>query len=119
MTILLDTSLLIAGYDPGTEPVTISIISVGELRLGILAATDARISRARHQRLKAILRAAVDVLDVTDSVTDQYATIRHQTGRAPSNDLWIAATAAANRIALITADANQARLPIDVQYVRR
>jgi tRNA(fMet)-specific endonuclease VapC len=55
------------------------------------------------------------VLDITRSVAVAYGELRTAgAGRAPSNDLWIAATAIAHDLELVTADKRQAALP----YVR-
>lgn len=116
MSVLLDTSLLISGYDPGDEAVAVSTVSVGELELGVLRATDPQIALSRRDRLLAIL-AGTEVLAVTESVAASYGVLRHNTGRHPTNDLWIAATADAHRIRLLTGDERQAALPIDAEYI--
>lgn len=117
MTLLLDTSLLIAGYDPGDESVAVSAVSIGELQVGVLSATDPAIRAARQARLLAILEGA-EVLPVSVAVAASYGALRSASGRRPTNDLWIAATAEAHRLTLLTADEHQARLPVfDVRMV--
>jgi predicted nucleic acid-binding protein len=116
VSVLLDTSLLIAGYDPGDETVAVSTISVGELQLGVLRASDPQIALSRRERLLAIL-LGTEVLPVTESVAASYGVLCHNTGRHQTNDLWIAATADAHGIRLLTGDERQAALPIDVEYV--
>lgn len=118
MTVVLDTSLLIRGYDPGDEPVAVSIISVGELRIGVLTAHTPDIARARSARLTAILEGT-ELLPVTPETALSYAALRAKTGRRPTNDLWIAATADAHRLKLLTADEPQSSLPIHaVEWIR-
>ncbi len=58
------------------------------------------------------------VLPVNRAVSGRYAELRAATGRRPSNDLWIAATALAHGLRLVTADKRQAALPlVDAVYV--
>jgi predicted nucleic acid-binding protein len=111
LTVLVDTSLLAGSASTGIEEsFALSVITVGELRLGILSAGTQPIRAARLARLVAILENAT-VLPVDDAVASQYAELRAATGRLPTNDLWIAATAAAHKLMLITADERQSKLP--------
>ncbi len=66
---------------------------------------------ARLRRLTAVLEEA-SALPIDRRVAARYAELRSETGRLPSNDLWIAATALAYDLLLVTADAAQARLPL-------
>lgn len=117
MTVLLDTSLLIDGYDPGDQQVAISVVSIGELQHGVLSATDLSVQAARHERLMAIL-AGTEVLPITVDIAARYGALRNATGRKPTNDLWIAATADAHRLELLTGDEPQSLLPVHaVRYV--
>jgi predicted nucleic acid-binding protein len=117
VTVLLDTSLLIDGYDPGDQPVAISVVSIGELQHGVLSATDLSVQAARHERLMAIL-AGTEILPVTVDIAARYGALRNSTGRKPTNDLWIAATADAYRLELLTGDEPQSLLPIHaVRYI--
>lgn len=115
----MDTSLLV-----GTAAATgiegsfaVSVVTVGELRLGILSAATASVRAARLARLEAIVENTT-VLSVDDAVASQYAELRAATGRLPTNDLWIAATAAAYKLTLITGDERQSKLPgLRTRYV--
>jgi len=118
LTVLIDTSLLAGAATTGIEEsFALSVVTVGELRLGILAATTAPIRAARSARLTAVLENTT-VLAVDDAVASQYAELRAATGRVPTNDLWIAATAAAHKLTLVTGDERQSRLPgLRTRYV--
>jgi tRNA(fMet)-specific endonuclease VapC len=56
--------------------------------------------------------AEAPVIDVDRSVAARYGELRMATGRLPSNDLWIAATALAHDLTLVTGDERQAALPL-------
>ena len=112
MTLLADTSVVIsppAGDD--AEATVISAISIGELHAGVELARDDATRSARLGRLTAIV-ASVPVLPVDGTVAARYGELRRASGRAPSNDLWIAATALAHDLTLITRDDRLAALPL-------
>ena len=112
MTLLADTSVLIA--PPSREddqPILMSAISVGELHAGVELARDEATRSARLARLAAIV-AAVPVLPVDGSVAARYGELRRASRRTPSSDLWIAATALAHDLPLITRDERLAALPL-------
>jgi len=115
VTLVADTSVLIAppdaGGDDDDEPIVISAISVGELHAGVELARDAATRSARLARLTAIV-AAVPVLPVDLAVAARYGELRRASARAPSNDLWIAATALAHGLGLVTRDERLASLPL-------
>ena len=114
---LLDTSVLIARDGSATLelPATaaISVITLGQLRAGVLIARDASVAEERGRRLAAV-RAAFAPLPVDESVAGRYgevlATARRQRRVAKATDLLIIATAAATARHLYTLDAAQARL---------
>jgi predicted nucleic acid-binding protein len=92
--------------DQPPEQVSISVITIGELRLGVLAATDAN-SRAR--RLETLSRAeALDPLPVDSQVAHAWAVLRlalrAQGRRMPLNDSWIAATGIAHQLPVASQD---------------
>ena len=99
MTLVLDTSVLVAGEPVATpEPLAISVVTVAELRFGTLVARDPDEVGRRLARLAAI-EAEFDPLPVDGAVGASYAhlaAIVHRSGR-PSRgralDLLIAATA--------------------------
>ena len=109
---LADTSVFIAlernrplAGSPPVE-VAVSVITVGELRLGVLAAAD---GPTRARRLETLSRAeALEPLTVDRVVAHAWATLRlslrDEGKRMPLNDSWIAATAIANRIPVVSQD---------------
>jgi len=110
---LLDTSVLVAAEQdrslraevlPGRA--AISIVTVGELRAGILAAPDIY---SRDRRLYTLERiAGTTILGVDQRVARTWAGMRAYLAAADKkiggNDLWIAATAAAAEMPVITQD---------------
>lgn len=117
LTALFDTSVVIAGpvVTVPEELVAgrwaVSSVTLGELEAGVLSARE---PAARARRLAVLLGVAADtgVLGIDRAVASAYARIRSATGRQPSNDLWIAATALAHGLVLVTADERQAQLPL-------
>ena len=114
LTTLLDTSVL-AGPADGPRPqfdgdCAVSVVAVGELYAGVLLGTDAT-QPGRLRRLAIVLSDAT-VLDIDRAVTTAYGDLRAVAGRVPSNDLWIAATALAHDLTLLTRDERQAALPL-------
>lgn len=116
---LADTSLFIALEQErplaGVPPahVSVSIISIAELRLGVLAAAD---SATRARRLETLTRAAaLEPVPVGASVAAAWAALRlalREAGmRMPLNDSWIAATALAMDIPVVSQDADYDGVP--------
>lgn len=116
---LADTSVFIAHEQErplrGVLPraVAVSVITVGELRLGVLAAPD---ERARAQRLETLVAAErLEPLPVDRAVTVAWAALRlalRDLGRRmPLNDSWIAATAIAHRMPVVSQDADYDDIP--------
>lgn len=116
---LADTSLFIAMEQDrplASQPpdrVAVSVITVGELRLGVLAAQD---GPTRARRLETLSAAALlDPLPVDEGVAHAWATLRlalRDAGkRMPLNDSWIAATAIANDMAVASQDGDYDDIP--------
>lgn len=116
---LADTSLFIAveqdrllsSRPPGR--VAVSVVTVAELRLGVLAAQD---GSTRAQRLETLSAAAsLDPLPIDEGVAHAWATLRlalRDAGkRMPINDSWIAATAIANDLAVASQDGDYDDIP--------
>ena len=116
---LADTSVFIAveqerpisGGPP--ESIAVSVITVGELRLGVLAAGD---GPTRARRLETLSRAeALEPLSVDAAVAHAWAVLRlalrDENKRMPLNDSWIAATAIANRIPVVAQDGDYDHVP--------
>lgn len=110
---LLDTSVLVAAENKRSleaealpKRAAISIITVGELRAGILSAPDIE---SRDRRLYTLERiSGTVILPVDHRVAQIWAGMRAYLaasgGRVSGNDLWIAATAAANDMPVVTQD---------------
>lgn len=85
---------------------SVSIITVAELRLGVLAAQNAHSRAARLRTLGDAM--ALDPLPVDDAVADAWAELRISLREAglkmPVNDSWIAATAIAHGLPVATQD---------------
>ena len=122
---LADTSLFIAVerdrplVGPPPKRVAVSVITVGELRLAVLAAAD---GPTRARRLETLSRVeALDPLPVDAPVAHAWATLRlalHDQGkRLPLNDSWIAATAIASRIPVVSQDDDYDDVP-GLQVIR-
>jgi predicted nucleic acid-binding protein len=114
---LLDTSRLIASLDDTApalpERAAISVITIGELRAGVLLAREPD-QRAKRQARLAQVRSAFAALPVDDQVADRYAealaTARREGRTTKATDLLILATAAATGRELHTLDHAQAAL---------
>lgn len=117
---LADTSVFIAHesgrpLDVGALPdeIAVSVITIGELRAGVLSAADAD---TRDRRLSTLTEVSkLDALPVNEAVAQQWARLRvllRDNGRRmPVNDSWIAATALAHGVALVTQDRDYADVP--------
>lgn len=115
---LADTSLFVAQEqdrplrgDP-PERVAVSVITVGELALGVLAAG----APVRARRLETLRRAeALEPLPITREVAAAWAALRlalRDAGRRmPLNDSWIAATALAEGIPVVAQDGDYDDIP--------
>lgn len=112
---LVDTSVFVA-QEVGRslrrellpEVAAVSVITVAELRAGVLAAED-RVSRSL--RLRTLEQVGdIQLLDIDHAVAMVWAELRVRLGatrrRVNVNDLWIAATAAAHDLPVITQDAD-------------
>ncbi len=110
---LADTSVFIAresgrplDVDALPDEVAVSIITVGELRAGVLAANDTTTRAARLDTLTAVL--SLQPLSIDEGVASAWAHLRillRDAGlRMPVNDSWIAATAIAADVPIITQD---------------
>jgi predicted nucleic acid-binding protein len=116
---LADTSLFVAVEQerplsgPPPKRVAVSVITVGELRLGVLAADSGPIRARRLETLSAA--EALDPLPIDAQVAHAWAALRlalRDAGkRMPINDSWIAATAIANGIPVASQDGDYDDVP--------
>jgi predicted nucleic acid-binding protein len=84
----------------------VSVVTIGELRAGVLAAGDVEV---RHRRLATLTQAlTLDPVPVDGHVAEEWARLRillRDAGkRMPVNDSWIAATAIALEVPVVTQD---------------
>jgi predicted nucleic acid-binding protein len=110
---VVDTSVLIASEtgravdESGLpEDPVMSVVTLAELHAGVLAAPD---SESRARRMATLDRyALIEVLDVTEVVATEWARLRvhlaERGRRVNVNDLWIAASAVAHRLPIVTRD---------------
>lgn len=118
-TVLIDTSVLIGWendrFDKEKLPddVSVSVVTVAELRLGVLTATSLE---ARARRMAALrLAESLAPLPVDDAAADAWAvlvaSLRGAGRKAPINGSWIAATAIAHGIPVATQDDDYDGMP--------
>ena len=117
---LADTSIFIA-HESGRplradvlpDRLAVSVITVGELRAGVLAAADLATRDRRLATLTAVL--ALNPVPVDNDVAAAWARLRvalrdlHR--RMAVNDSWIAATAIALDVPLVTQDKDHVDVP--------
>lgn len=112
---LLDTSVFIAAEsgrplraEAMPETAAVSVVTKAELRAGVLAADDIATRDRRLGTLEAVAR--IVALPVDDDVARAWAQMRAYLAasgsRCNANDVWIAATAAAHEMPVITQDAD-------------
>ncbi len=123
---IADTSVFIgleaARFDPsrfsGFEW-GISAITLSELRLGVLRATDPESASRRLSTYQ--LAQRFEALAVDEQVSDAWALLvsrlRAAGRRAPINDSWIAATAIVHGVPIVTQDADYDAM-LDVEVIK-
>jgi predicted nucleic acid-binding protein len=91
----------------------VSVVTVAELRLGVLLASDvdARATRLATLRLAESLEPLPIDAAVGDAWARLMAALREASKRMPVNDSWIAATALAHDLAVVTQDADYDVVP--------
>jgi predicted nucleic acid-binding protein len=109
---LLDTSVFIAregrGLDVTLLPdeVAVSVITYGELRAGVLAASNLSVRSRRLTTLQTVVD--LNPLPIDASIADAWAELRlllaAASRRMNVNDTWIAATALANDVPVVSQD---------------
>lgn len=124
---LADTSIFIAREsgrpldgDRMPDEIAVSVITVGELRAGVLAALNVESRSMRLTTLTEVL--ALDPVPIDERVAEEWARLRvelRDTGqRMPINDSWIAATARSIAVPVVTQDHDYVQIPgLDVILV--
>lgn len=102
---------LLADYDLG-----ISSVTLGELRLGVLSASNRGNPVAASRRLATYqLAQKFDPIPVDGPVSEVWALLvaqlRAEGSRVPINDTWIAATALAYDLPVVTQDTDYSAMP--------
>ena len=117
---LADTTVFIAAesrraaqFDRLPDRLAVSVITVGELRAGVLAATDVP---TRDRRLATLTRVlALDPIPIDQAVAETWARLRVSLRdyglRMAVNDSWIAATAMTLGIPVVTQDDDYLHAP--------
>jgi predicted nucleic acid-binding protein len=97
----------------------ISVVTLGELRLGVLQAGDPEAASRRLSTYQ--LARQFEALPVDEAVSDAWALLvsrLRQLGRkVPVNDSWIAATAIAHHVPIVTQDSDYDAMP-DVEVIK-
>jgi predicted nucleic acid-binding protein len=117
---LADTSVFIgletARFDAGRFAEFewgVSVVTLGELRLGVLQARDPEASARRLSTYQ--LAQRFEPLAVDEAVSDAWALLvsrlRAEGRKAPINDSWIAATAIAQGVPIVTQDSDYDAMP--------
>lgn len=123
---LADTSVLIGLETVRVEvdalkdyELGVSAVTLGELRLGVLQARDPVIAARRLSTYQ--LAQELEPLVIDEAVAEAWALLVSQlraAGRkAPVNDTWIAATAIAHHVPVVSQDADYDHMP-DVEVIR-
>lgn len=109
-----DTSIFIAqenGRELGDLPerIAVSVITVAELELGVLRATDPE-ARARRLNTLSRVQSTYPLLPIGPEVASCFARIaaaeRSRGARLRRHDTWIAATALRHEAAVVTQDSD-------------
>jgi predicted nucleic acid-binding protein len=123
---LADTSVLIGLETVRVEvdalkdyELGVSAVTLGELRLGVLQAREPVIAARRLSTYQ--LAQELEPLVIDEAVAEAWALLVSQlraAGRkAPVNDTWIAATAIAHHVPVVSQDADYDHMP-DVEVIR-
>lgn len=95
------------------DELCVSVITVAELRLGVLNARDLSARAARLETLTLV--ESLEAIAIDDAVAAEWALLvarlRGSGRKAPVNDCWIAATALANGLPVATQDSDYDSMP--------
>jgi predicted nucleic acid-binding protein len=117
---IADTSIFI-GRESGRpideqalpDEIAISVITIGELRAGVLAASNVEIRDRRLMTLGEALN--MEPIPIDQAVAEAWAKLRlllrDSSQRMPVNDSWIAATAVSLGLPVVTQDQDYVTIP--------
>lgn len=124
---IADTSIFIAAEsgrpldrDRLPDRLAISVITIGELRAGVLAARTTDVLNRRMNTLAGAL--SLQPIPIDEAVAEAWALLRIRLRdsnlRMPVNDSWIAATAMSRGISVVTQDDDYVQVAgLDVIHV--
>lgn len=96
------------------DEVLVSVVTIGELQLGVLMADDAE-TRALRLRTLTYVESTFEPIPVDAAAAREWARLvahcRRARRRVPVNDLWIAATSLARKLAVLTQDSDYEGIP--------
>jgi predicted nucleic acid-binding protein len=123
---LIDTSVFVgvevSGLDTAALPdqIAVSVVTLAELRLGVLLASDVSTRQRRLSTLQfagSLYPVPID-LNVAEEWARITAELKQGKKRSPINDIWIAATAIRHSMSVITQDSDYDLIPgLDVVRV--
>jgi predicted nucleic acid-binding protein len=91
----------------------VSVVTLGELRLGVLQARDPEAAARRLSTYQ--LAQRFEPLAVDEAVSDAWALLvsrlRAEARKVPINDSWIVATAIAHGVPIVTQDSDYDAMP--------
>lgn len=100
---------------PPEAQLCLSVVSQGELLAGVEWAQGVRRKRQLRALYEQVVHLASEVVPVSEAVATQYARIWAELRRLgrpiPINDIWLAATAIAGEMILVTADQHFSTIP--------
>lgn len=98
----------VANYDWG-----LSVVTLGELRRGVLMAANPAVGATRLATLQ--IAQQCEAIPIDERVSEAWAAVvaqlRSSGRKAPINDTWIAATAIAYQVPLVTQDKGYDGMP--------
>ncbi|MBX7244637.1 MAG: type II toxin-antitoxin system VapC family toxin [Candidatus Sumerlaeaceae bacterium] len=120
MKYLLDTnhwSYIQQGFEPVVRKITslppeslllMSVVSQAELMSGVLILPEGRRRDALMALFRESVASAAELVPINSEVAEQFALVFAELRRIgrpiPTNDIWLAATARAHRLTLVSAD---------------
>jgi predicted nucleic acid-binding protein len=96
------------------DEILVSVVTVGELQLGVLMAADGP-TRATRLKTLTYVESTFEPVPIDAAAAREWARLvahcRRKRRRVPVNDLWIAATAIVHDVSVLTQDADYDGIP--------